>query len=130
MTAHAGRNRAVQVALRHKRVPVIKHCCTGIRWRLLGKRRPLIGEICRELPQIVVRQEREEIVHWRIFPPARFERFQLVVEISGGLARKPWEIRIVRALSLLPVTGCAGLDTVGHVGRIGLLRRRHCAEEA
>ena len=94
--------------------------------------RTLVGKIFRKLSQIIIGQIGEQIVHRRIFAPAGFEGFQLVVEISGRLARKPREIGVVRALPFNAMAGRAGLDALRHIGRIGsgfLGRGKTCAQE-
>ena len=113
-------------------MPVIEHRLTDVRWRLFGQSRPLVGEILGKLPQVVVRQIGEQIVHRRVLAPARFEGFQLVMEISCRLTRKSREIGVVRALPFHTVARGTGLNALRHVIRIGLgfLGRGHaCSQE-
>jgi len=72
----------------------------------------------RYLLQIGVGEKLQEIVHRRIFASPVAERHQLVVEIAGGLARKPREIHVAGALALGAVARGAGEHARGHgIGR-------------
>ena len=82
------------------------------------------GKVFRHLLQIRVRKKLQEIVHRRVFAPAVRERHELIVEIAGGLARKPREIDVAGALALRAMTGRAGQHARSHrIGRAFLTLR-------
>ena len=87
------------------------------RHRRLGRlriRRALFREIRGDLMKVVVREIRDEVVHWRILPAAFAEVLQLVVDVVSRFAGKTREIIVVRAFAVDAVTCRATLNTRCH----------------
>jgi hypothetical protein len=83
----------------------------------------LAGKIFRHRLQIGIGQKLQQIVHRRVFAPAAAEGEQLVVEVTGRLARKAREIDVAGTFALVAVTGRARLHPRRHgirrlVGRL------------
>jgi hypothetical protein len=124
VTGGAGRQLARRVALAHQAFAVgqlLARRLGGRRWRV-GQVQA--GKVLRDVAQVGITQVVKQVAHAVVLAPAVAEVQQLVVEVTGRLARDAREEAVVGGAAFGAVTAGAGLQPLGQGVGHGVFRRR------